>query len=309
MLRSRLMVILGVSGAILALALVAFAWSRGAGSSGRALDDDIASGDVTSTCAGNAPGTADPAAVYCHELGYEYKIVDTDEGWHGICGFPDGSRCDAWRFLEGKCGQSHSYCARRGYDLLTKTDGRNPFSRAYSVCVHDKEEIGPVTELMGLSEKATRGSVPAEQSPSSPEEAVPLVGLPSSFDWRNYGGHNWMTSVKDQGGCGSCWAFSAVGVVEAVYNIGWNDPNLDLDLSEEYLVSDCLSNGTCCGGWMGTASASSGTTGFLMRAVFRMSMGLVAHAVVAATQIAPIVLEVGAAIELASTGVRTGQVD
>ena len=54
-----------------------------------------------------------------------------------------------------------------------------------------------------------------------------------------------------QGNCGSCWAFSAVGVVEAEYNIYDNDPDLDLDLSEQYLVSDCHSYGgmmQCCGG-------------------------------------------------------------
>jgi subtilisin-like proprotein convertase family protein len=64
-----------------------------------------------------------------------------------------------------------------------------------------------------------------------------------------------MTSVKNQGSCGSCWAFSAVGVVEAVFNIGTGNPNLDLDLSEEYLVSDCLAGNSCCGGWMDTAFA------------------------------------------------------
>jgi hypothetical protein len=62
-----------------------------------------------------------------------------------------------------------------------------------------------------------------------------------------------MTPVKDQGGCGSCWAFSAVGVSEAAHNIAENDPNLDKDLSEQYLVSDCSSSGTCCGGWKASA--------------------------------------------------------
>ena len=213
----------------------------------------LSASDITLGCDGNAPGMANPAAVHCRELGYEYDIVDTDEGQRGTCGFPDGSKCDAWRFLRGKCGQSYSYCARHGYDLITKTDGKNPFSREYSVCVHDEEEIGPVTELLSLSEKATRGFFPAEQSPGPPEEGAPAVGQPSSFDWRNHDGQNWMTSVKNQGQCGSCWAFSAVGAVEAIYNIGWNDPNLDLDLSEEYLVSDCLWGQTCCGGWQDTA--------------------------------------------------------
>ena len=46
---------------------------------------------VASGCAGNAPGMASPAAVHCHELGYEYEIADAAEGQYGICGFPDGS--------------------------------------------------------------------------------------------------------------------------------------------------------------------------------------------------------------------------
>ncbi|GAF84466.1 unnamed protein product, partial [marine sediment metagenome] len=208
------------------------------------IDDDVASNDndIALGCGGNAPGMANPAAVYCRELGYQYRIVDTAEGQYGTCIFPDNGECDEWEFLQGKCGQSHSYCARQGYDLVAKTDGKNPFSREYSVCVRDQVKIGAATELMGLSEEATRGSFPVGQGLSAPEQGVSAVGAPPSFDWRNYSGQDWMTPVKNQGSCGSCWAFSAVGVVEAVYNIATDDPDLDLDLSEEYLVSDCLWN-------------------------------------------------------------------
>jgi putative hemolysin len=230
--------------------LLTVCWQRGAVSPPAV---DVAANDIASTCNGNAPGTANPAAVYCEELGYEYRSVDTNEGQQGACIFPDGSRCNEWSFLQGKCGQGHSYCARHGYGSKTKTDGKNPLSREYSVCLRDGEEIGAATELMGLSAKATRGTLPVEQGSSPPEEGVSAVGVPSSFDWRNYSGQNWMTPVKNQGSCGSCWAFSTVGAVEAIYNISTGNPSLDLDLSEEYLVSDCLSGNSCCGGWMSTA--------------------------------------------------------
>jgi len=105
--------------------------------------------DVASSCGEGALGMANPAAVYCRELGYEYEVVDTAGGQDGICVLPDGSSCADWSFLEGKCGGSYSYCARQGYDLITKTDGRNAFSREYGVCVRGQEEIGAVTELMG----------------------------------------------------------------------------------------------------------------------------------------------------------------
>ena len=102
------------------------------------------------------PTMGNPAAVYCSKvMGYEYGVAG-DDGQHGLCTLPDGQACDAWEFLEGKCGQGYSYCAQQGYGMRTVSDGQDAFSPEYAVCVTSEgAEVGPVTELSELAEKAT----------------------------------------------------------------------------------------------------------------------------------------------------------
>lgn len=72
--------------------------------------------------------------------------------------------------------------------------------------------------------------------------------LPASVDWRQKGALN---PVKDQGHCGSCWAFSTIGVLESRHFIQTGEL---LSLSEQQLV-DCAGkynpvNQGCDGGEM-----------------------------------------------------------
>ncbi len=218
------------------------------------------SSQAPATCGGGSNngdrlGMANPAATYCKDLGYDYRITSSADGSEqGTCVFPDGSSCEEWSFLNGECGKQYSYCAKQGLDVVTKHGAGGSLSKDYAECVKrdSKQDVGSVNGMMDLSKKATRSSVPSLQSPApSGQQNDIIVSTPASFDWRNQNGQNWMTSVKNQGGCGSCWAFASAGVTEGTYNIASGNPNLSLDLSEEYLVSDCYSMGSygnCCGG-------------------------------------------------------------
>lgn len=67
--------------------------------------------------------------------------------------------------------------------------------------------------------------------------------LPDNWDWTQHGA---VTPVKDQGQCGSCWAFSTVGNIEGVWEIAGNQLT---GLSEQQEVDCSKTSYGCQGGW------------------------------------------------------------
>lgn len=72
------------------------------------------------------PGGANPASLYCVDLGYQAK----DEA----CIFPDGTQCEQWAFWRGECGGAHSFCARQGGTIAAVTDTSAGWTAVYAVC-------------------------------------------------------------------------------------------------------------------------------------------------------------------------------
>lgn len=80
-----------------------------------------------------------------------------------------------------------------------------------------------------------------------------IMELPASLDWRSYGGASYVTPVRNQGSCGSCWAFAATAALESQALIDGNAPGTDVNLAEQTLVS-CSGAGSCSGGYIDSAA-------------------------------------------------------
>jgi len=86
--------------------------------------------------------------------------------------------------------------------------------------------------------------------------------LAESIDWTTSGA---VTAVKNQGQCGSCWAFSTTGGMEGAWQIATGALT---SMSEQQLVDCSTENAGCNGGDMGLAFTFAGTTSVATEATY-----------------------------------------
>jgi len=161
-----------------------------------------------------------------------------------------------WRDLDstGYLFSFDQYCREYGKQYVGAEKERR--SRIYYAALEQIKEhnTGNSTYKMGLSQHTDkdetewkslkglhRGLLFSQTRVGAPERSRSLESLPASLDWREKGV---VTKVKDQGGCGSCWAFSATETLESALAIAGGPL---LELSPQELVS-CAPNPKSCGG-------------------------------------------------------------
>jgi len=103
---------------------------------------------------------------------------------------------------------------------------------------------------MSLGHSSSMSRTMRSSMPVAPTSTISLADLPASVDWRE---KKIVTPVKDQGGCGSCWAFAAVETIESTLIQATGKTTL---LSSQNMVS-CTPNPQHCGGTGGCAGATS----------------------------------------------------
>jgi cathepsin L len=127
-------------------------------------------------------------------------------------------------------------------DRINESNGKNPWV----------EEPGPLTltnNKFGYNKKIARVHKPSFHKNWNWDEFADEL-LPTHVDWRNY---PVMSPVKDQGRCGSCWAFASTAVIETHVAIASGKL---FDLSPQQIAA-CAPNPDHCGGSGNCAGATA----------------------------------------------------
>lgn len=83
--------------------------------------------------------------------------------------------------------------------------------------------------------------------PYTPAESL-VAELPGSVDWRSNSAV--VGPIRNQGGCGSCWAFTSVDNMAMAYGMKYGK---QIQLSPQQLIDCDVKQGGCGGGWPTTA--------------------------------------------------------
>ncbi|XP_052068685.1 dipeptidyl peptidase 1-like isoform X2 [Mytilus californianus] len=139
-------------------------------------------------------------------------------------------------------------------DILYKTDHSfikkiNQHQKSWQA-VHYPEYEKITVEDMIKRAGGRKSRIIGRPKPARPtrEQTLKAQSLPDSFDWRNVGGMNYVSPIRNQLSCGSCYAFGSLAMNEARVRIMTNGTKTPVFSTQDIVECSEYSQG-CDGGF------------------------------------------------------------
>ncbi|XP_071084168.1 dipeptidyl peptidase 1-like [Haliotis cracherodii] len=150
--------------------------------------------------------------------GWSHDIFDRE--WSCIIG-KKGTPVPRKTYVDPLATRDLRQMYRNDHDFINKI---NSMQSSWKARAYKDQEQYTVGEM--LKRAGGRGSrILSRPRPAPVTDAVARVArqLPESFDWRNVDGSNYVSPIRNQAACGSCYAFASMAMNEARVNIMTNN--------------------------------------------------------------------------------------
>ncbi|KAM9658330.1 dipeptidyl peptidase 1 isoform 1-T1 [Trichechus inunguis] len=124
----------------------------------------------------------------------------------------------------------------------------NAIQKSWTATTYMEYETLSLRDMIRRSGGHSQGIPRPKPAPVNNEIQQKILHLPASWDWRNVHGINFVSPVRNQASCGSCYSFASMGMLEARLRILTNNSQTPI-LSPQEVVSCSQYAQGCEGGF------------------------------------------------------------
>ncbi|XP_072825129.1 dipeptidyl peptidase 1 isoform X1 [Vicugna pacos] len=187
---------------------------------------------------------------YCHETmtGWVHDVLGRN--WACFTGRKEGNTFDNVNVntapLERSLQEKYSNRLYKYNHNFVKAI--NAIQKSWTATAYREYEVLTLKEMIRRSGGHGRRIPRPKPAPITAEIQEKTLHLPASWDWRNVHGTNFVSPVRNQASCGSCYSFASVGMLEARIRILTNNTQAPI-LSPQEVVSCSQYAQGCEGGF------------------------------------------------------------
>ncbi|KAL1774587.1 dipeptidyl peptidase 1 [Sigmodon hispidus] len=186
---------------------------------------------------------------YCHETmtGWVHDVLGRN--WACFTGKKMGNPLEKVNVNVAHLGSLQERYSNRLYSYdHSFVKAINTFQKSWTATTYKEYEKLNLRDLIRRSGGRNQRIPRSKPAPMTDEMKKQILNLPESWDWRNVGGVNYVSPVRNQGSCGSCYSFASMGMLESRIRILTNNSQTPI-LSPQEVVSCSKYAQGCDGGF------------------------------------------------------------